>query len=69
MSIAVSKEVLSVTTEEDFLKVLEKDKLAHPAKHAVRLASGDFDRQRIALGIKAEPKVEPKAEKEPKKVK
>lgn len=62
MSIAVSKEVLSVTTEEDFQKVLEKDKLAHPVKYALKLASGEFDRQRIALGIA-------KAEKAEKKVK
>ena len=52
-------------TAEEFELVLELSKRNNPVKFAEKLASGEIDRQRQALGIVA--KVEPEEIEKPKK--
>ena len=67
MTINVKHDIQSVGTVAEFDAVVEKFKLQHPAKYAVRLESGDLAKQRDALKpVKVE---EEKVEEKPKKVK
>ena len=56
-------------TEEEFNVLLARYEKQNPVRYAQKLASGEFEKQKLALGIisvKAEVKPEPKEEKEEK---
>lgn len=53
-------------TAEEFEVLLARYQKQSPEKYAQKLASGEFEKQKKALGIVDEPKVEVKAKKEEK---
>lgn len=53
-------------TEEEFNVLLARYQKQSPEKYAQKLASGEFEKQKKALGIASEPKEEVKPEKEEK---
>lgn len=52
MAINVLEEVPTAQTLEQLEEVIEKYKKSNPEKHALKVANGDFDRQRALLGGK-----------------